>query len=903
MKKVLLLLSFAVAAFVLKAQNPYPIIPLDSVQRTSFAKLSQNPPIDSPDYVSPRVNARYGDTVRIEGYVLFDPRYYGLSISRKSTILVKDTIGGAWGGVEVICDPAVVGMGNGVGPLTTLINDNSFYDNVKPGYKVRVTGIIRAAFTSGSAQYNTQLYLLKGTSKWNNGVEVIDFGPNKLNPVVLPIDSITTGNPITGFNVNKSIGEKWEGVYVELRNVSVYNDRAASGASRWTWSVTDKSGNAISIRDYSGYYRNDALTADSVFGANNKRFTPPPIGKSFAYLRGVIQEYSLQGATRYGIAPLYTNDLGPALYTPPTIAARARTPVAPSSSDSIRFTYKIQQNDAALGYARVFYSKPNDNTLFDSVSLTKVVVGIDTGWTAQIAPMPDGSQIYYYIKAYDVNDIANKDTFGTAKSFIVRDGGITNIRQLQFSTYNNNSSIFNGDSAITNMNIRALVTSNDMLQGAAINFATVQQGTGANAAIIVNRKLGDATSTWAQGDSVLITAGKVIEAGNMTTLNDVSATKISSNHPVPAPINTLNIDTLALWNSDARPVGARQNFNAWEGQVIGFDTNYVVSSNPDGPASDFQEFSLSNDKNASLSFRVNDLGGNYRNTKFNAALKNGQKAFRTAGILYFLNGNWKINPRSLADLDIDTVMPRIKVKGANPKTVLLGTSYTDAGATATDNNVVVSMTSSGTVDVNTLGVYKITYIATDLALLTDTAYRTVTVANTDVTKPVISLKGNNPDTLIINTSYVDPGAKAIDDVEDDISSKIIRTGSIDSSVIGTYVLTYTVSDLAGNTASKTRTVIVGFRTSINENDLQSANILVYPSPANNVLFVEASGYKSLPLQVTLTDLLGRDIISKQINSKQVKEEFDVTNLKNGIYFITLSNDAGSKSIKFVVSGK
>jgi hypothetical protein len=235
--------------------------------------------------------------------------------------------------------------------------------------------------------------------------------------------------------------------------------------------------------------------------------------------------------------------------------------------------------------------------------------------------------------------------------------------------------------------------------------------------------------------------------------------------------------------------------------------------------------------------------------------------------------------------------------------VLFGSAYSDAGATATDNNVVVNMTSSGTVDVNTLGVYKITYIAADLALLTDTAYRTVTVANTDVTKPVITLKGKNPDTLVINTSYVDAGAIAIDDVEEDISSKIIRTGSIDSSVIGTYVLTYTVSDLAGNTASKTRTVIVGFRTSINENDLQSANILVYPSPANNVLFVEASGYKSLPLQVTLTDLLGRDIISKQINSKQVKEEFDVTNLKNGIYFIKLSNDAGSKSIKFVVSGK
>jgi len=329
-------------------------------------------------------------------------------------------------------------------------------------------------------------------------------------------------------------------------------------------------------------------------------------------------------------------------------------------------------------------------------------------------------------------------------------------------------------------------------------------------------------------------------------------------------------------------VGARQNFNAWEGQVIGFDTNYVVSSNPDGPASDFQEFSLSNDRNASLGFRVNDLGGNYRNTKYNTALKNGQKAFRTAGILYFLNGNWKINPRNLTDFDIDTVMPRIKVKGANPKTVIKGNAYTDAGAIATDNSGFVTISTSGSVDVNTLGVYKIRYVATDRALLNDTAFRTVTVATSDVTKPVITLKGNNPDTLVINTSYVDPGAKAMDDVEDEISSKIIRTGSIDSSVIGTYVLTYTVSDLAGNTASKTRTVIVGFRTSINENDLHAANILVYPSPANNVLFVEASGYKSLPLQVTLTDLLGRDIISKQINSKQVKEEFDVTNLKNGI---------------------
>ena len=897
MKKVLLLLSFTVAAFMLKAQNPYPIIPLDSVQRTSLAKLSQTPPNDSPDYVSPRVNARYGDTVRIEGYVLFDPRYYGLSISRKSTILVKDTIGSAWGGVEVICDPAVVGATN----LASLISDNSFYDNIKPGYKVRVTGIIRAAFLSGSAQYNTQLYLLKGTNKWNNGVEVIDPNNNKPKPVVLTVDSITTGTAALA-NTNKAVSEKWEGVYVEIKDVTIANDRVANGASRWVWSVTDKTGNAIAIRDFSGYYRNDNLTADSVFGANANRFTPPPIGKTFAYIRGVIQEYLSQGAVRYGIAPLYPNDLGPSVYTPPTISTRARLPVSPTSSDSIQFIYRVQKNDSVVAKARVFCSRSVDSTIFDSTELTRVVVGIDTAWYAKIPPFANGSHIYYYIKAYDVNNIANKDTFGTAKSFIVRDGGITNIRQLQYSSYINNASIFNGDSAIVNMSIRALVTSTDMVQG-TLSIATVQQGVGPNAAIIINRKIADVTTLWKQGDSVLITSGKVMESFNMTTLNDIAATKISSNNPVPAPISTFNIDTLIMWNNDTRPIGTRLNFSAWEGQMIGFDTNYVINNNPDGPTSDFQEFSLSNDKNAAIGFRVNDLGGLYRNSKLNAALRNGQKTFRTAGILYYGSGNWKINPRDFFDFDIDTVMPRLHITGANPKTVIKGTAYTDASATATDNRVFVSVSTSGTVDNNTLGTYKIRYVATDRALLTDTAYRFVTVANSDVTKPVITLKGKNPDTLVINTSYTDAGAIAIDDVEEDISSKIIRTGSIDSSVIGSYTLTYTVSDLSGNTASKTRTVIVGFRTGINENDLKSATILVYPSPANNVLFVEASGYKSLPLKVTLTDLLGRDIFSKQINSKQMKEEFDVTNLKNGIYFITLTNDSGNKSIKFVVSGK
>ena len=70
----------------------------------------------------------------------------------------------------------------------------------------------------------------------------------------------------------------------------------------------------------------------------------------------------------------------------------------------------------------------------------------------------------------------------------------------------------------------------------------------------------------------------------------------------------------------------------------------------------------------------------------------------------------------------DTVSPVLTVLGANPATVELGATYTDAGATS-DGGETVS--SSGTVDTNTVGSYTITYSATDAAGNTGTATRTV----------------------------------------------------------------------------------------------------------------------------------------------------------------------------------
>ena len=77
----------------------------------------------------------------------------------------------------------------------------------------------------------------------------------------------------------------------------------------------------------------------------------------------------------------------------------------------------------------------------------------------------------------------------------------------------------------------------------------------------------------------------------------------------------------------------------------------------------------------------------------------------------------------------------------------------------------------------------------------------------DVTPPVITLIVGNPINLTVGDSFTDPGANVTDDV--DSLTTVLGTGTINTAVAGTYVLTYNASDVAGNAATAmTRNVIV-----------------------------------------------------------------------------------------------
>lgn len=159
----------------------------------------------------------------------------------------------------------------------------------------------------------------------------------------------------------------------------------------------------------------------------------------------------------------------------------------------------------------------------------------------------------------------------------------------------------------------------------------------------------------------------------------------------------------------------------------------------------------------------------------------------------------------------DTISPVITLNGQSSISLIEGINYIDEGATATDDvdgDVVV--TTTGTVDTDTVGSYVLSYTATDAAGNSSSIARTINVVLApqveDITAPLIMLNGENVVTVVAGSDYIDEGAVATDNLEGDI--ELITTEDVDTDKIGSYTVRYSATDLAGNNTSIERVVNV-----------------------------------------------------------------------------------------------
>lgn len=128
-----------------------------------------------------------------------------------------------------------------------------------------------------------------------------------------------------------------------------------------------------------------------------------------------------------------------------------------------------------------------------------------------------------------------------------------------------------------------------------------------------------------------------------------------------------------------------------------------------------------------------------------------------------------------------------------------------ASVTATDNLDASSTVSNDCPNTLPIGVTRIVFTSTDNEGNTSVAHADVTVA--DRTAPVITLTGPSAVTLNVNAAYNEQGATAVDNVDGDVSGNIAISGAYNLAQVGDYVLSYDVSDAAGNAATTVQRTI------------------------------------------------------------------------------------------------
>ncbi|WP_225413876.1 immunoglobulin-like domain-containing protein [Stigmatella hybrida] len=167
----------------------------------------------------------------------------------------------------------------------------------------------------------------------------------------------------------------------------------------------------------------------------------------------------------------------------------------------------------------------------------------------------------------------------------------------------------------------------------------------------------------------------------------------------------------------------------------------------------------------------------------------------------------------------DETLPTVTLRGEAEMTLECDSSatYVDPGAIGADEcegALTVKVFNSGQggstgPNLGALGTYDVQYQVNDSWGHYAEAIRTVMVK--DTTPPVLTLNGPAQVTLTAGTVFQDPGASATDRCFGNLNMAVVRTGTLNTDVPGTYLLTYTVQDSATPTpftAQVRRTVTV-----------------------------------------------------------------------------------------------
>lgn len=509
MKQYFLFLVLALLTMRVSAQ--YTLRTVSDIQTVTGANLSNC--VDSSAYK--------GDTIRVRGVVVMDAKVGSVENSqiasgRNTWIQVNG--GGPWSGIDLV---------NFTGATTT----TDMLDLVA-GDSIEVTGYI------DEFQGETEVVVLSSVPS----VTLLGTG-HAVTPTPLTIDQL---NDASRNNV-LSTGEQYEGVYVELSNVTVTAVSLFSGNTRVSYDVTDASGGVINVSDRFLYQRMSNASP------NPGTFVAPTVGDVITTLRGIIihSKNNCPGNNGRGfeIHPFKSSDVVFGAQAP-TITNIQRTPITPTSSQSATITATITANGTnTLTSATLYYAVGVGTTTYNPTSMTNTS---GNTWSASVPAQANGAFVKYYISATDNMSLTGvvpsvpAPTNAQPLFYTVNDNGTT-IYDIQFTPYTNGNSGLK-DETVT---VTGVVTAsaNDL------GYVFIQQeGLTSWAGIMC---IGTGLGTVNLNDKITVT-GTVKEDFGMTRLENISSVTMAG---------TGSITPLQLRDSSFTVYGFNSN-EQYEGMLV-----------------------------------------------------------------------------------------------------------------------------------------------------------------------------------------------------------------------------------------------------------------------------------------------------------------------------------------------
>lgn len=189
---------------------------------------------------------------------------------------------------------------------------------------------------------------------------------------------------------------------------------------------------------------------------------------------------------------------------------------------------------------------------------------------------------------------------------------------------------------------------------------------------------------------------------------------------------------------------------------------------------------------------------------------------------------------------------KIKLLGNDVVRVEVGGEYKEPGYTATYKKIDLSkkVEVKGKYDVNKLGEYELTY---KIKYKNRSSKTTRKIIVQDKTKPELILESGDI-IITVGSEYKEPGYKAIDNYDGDITKKVKTKNNIDSSKEGDYEVTYTVEDSHKNKKTIKRSVKVLDKSKVAE-DIAVLNYHFFYDPnlnevCNESICEKVSDFKS-----------------------------------------------------------